>query len=394
MNNKNRTITLVSITVIAVMLTTSVVWLQDDMNNPATPITAADNETTEDNDDKFFMPPPVGTEAHDEWLEWYRTAELGILESKARDHVLIAHDFEEKFHPDTDHDVSLEVVALLAQKARLLDDYDAVETEKRLHDWAIENYDPPKTIKEIDAALLAIIQTKDNLHHAETVYAALTEASTLGHVPKSLWELDWEYWTWERHISACKLEWDDCDPVQMRADLALNRELTAEEIEEIEKYLEQGDYLGTVDAVEYEQGNPFPTAYAADVIPKHNNVYLNVWANSCTLSSEFGCNYSDFDGGVGWNRVSESSTNYHNAQGDSPHTSSTIHYTVSASASYSSGAISQSVYANGEFTHPDDSQYQSDGGTTSAAIQANWNPPGTNHSFGAKGKSYASATFN
>ncbi|MXY37904.1 MAG: hypothetical protein F4Y82_00415 [Cenarchaeum sp. SB0665_bin_23] len=192
-------------------------------------------EEPENPGDTFILPPAVGTDAHDEWIKWYRNAEFDGLDSYTRDIVLALHDFEVAFHPDLNHDASTEAAALLAQRDRLDGAYTPTTNERLLHDWLIEQYPTPSTIQDIDDKLLDIVHTEDNLHHVKYVYNKLNEGANIGYVPKDLRDSDWEYWHWEMHIAACDILWEDCDPVQLREDLANNRELTAEEIEAIEE---------------------------------------------------------------------------------------------------------------------------------------------------------------
>ncbi|MYB46888.1 MAG: hypothetical protein F4X71_04005 [Cenarchaeum sp. SB0662_bin_33] len=352
------------------------------------------SEAPENPGDTFVAPPVVGTNAHDEWIEWYRNAEFDGLDSYTRDAALVLHDFEVMFSPDMEHDASWEVVALLAQKERLGDGYAPTTNEGLMHDWIIEQYQPPHTIPEIDAAVLAIVLTEDNFHYAENVYQTMTDVANIGYVPNDLREQDWEYWHWEMHIAVCDLFWEDCDPVQLREDLANNRELTAEEITAIEEYQNNNIRHGAVVTVEYDQSS-LPTAYAAGVrvVPKQNAAYLNLWADTCTHQDTIGCQFDDRDNGVGWNRVSESSTNHQDNRGDSPHTSDDIHFMASVSASNTSDVLSQYVYVTGQFTLPNDTTSLSKYGITGAVIQDEWDPSGSDHTYGAAAKTNADNTY-
>ena len=78
-----------------------------------------------------------------------------------------------------------------------------------------------------------MVGSKDNLHYAEDLYDVMTSVANLGYVPNDLREQDWEYWTWVGHIAACYILWDDCDPVQLRQDLAESGEITKEELERL-----------------------------------------------------------------------------------------------------------------------------------------------------------------
>lgn len=368
--------------IIIVAATASAMWIQD-TSQDAISVTSSDNDTEHE---KVRPIPPVGTEEHLEWIEWYRTANLDEMSALSRDTVLVLHDFEVDFHPGLDHDASAEVAALLAQKARLGDNYNPTTNELLVHDWLIAEYNPPKTIPEIDAAVLEIVG-EDNIYRAEEVYDTFTDAANRGHVPTDLRLSDMDYWHWEQHIAMCDLFWDDCDAEQLRADLANNRELTEEEIEQIEK-----EMAANSDTAPSTVGH-LPEAYAIITAPKYNYAYINVWADTCSHQNTLGCDFQDRDEGIGRNSVEESSTNHRDSRGDSPHTSSTMHFQASASTSYSSGALFQYVSINGHFTHPNDGPTKTNYGTVGAFISDNRAASGSS-TFGAQASTYASVTYN
>ena len=86
----------------------------------------------------FYAPPAVGTESHDEWIEWYRTAEYEDRNAVTRDIAVLQHDFEVRFNTDHDGpDVTGVTVALLVQMDRLSGEYDPTANERLVHDWHI-----------------------------------------------------------------------------------------------------------------------------------------------------------------------------------------------------------------------------------------------------------------
>ena len=181
----------------------------------------------------FRTIPPVGTEAHDEWIEWYRTAEYEDRNALTRDIAVLQHDFEVRFNTDHDGpDVTGVAVALLVQMDRLSGDYDPTANERRVHDWHITEHDPPSDPAEIYAALLGIIGTADNMHYAEALYDATNVGANFGYVPYGLHMQDVEYWHYEALFASCEHFWDDCDADNMRASVAADRDLTDEEIED------------------------------------------------------------------------------------------------------------------------------------------------------------------
>ena len=393
MNRVVKTVTVASLTAVVAVLAIFTVWAQPDVSNIIVPMTNDDTDGDTHEGGTFRLPPTPYTEAHDEWIEWYRTVELNAIESQTRDAALMAHDFEVAFHPDPDSDGSFIVVALLAQRDRLDGTYAPTTNERLMHDWVIQEHSPPNTISEIDDKLLDLVGSVDNLHYAEDLYDTMTSVANLGYVPNDLRDQDWEYWTWEGHIAACDLLFDDCDPVQLRLDLAENRELTEEELERLEGELGKQENSDAVDIVDHV----VPVAHAEELlttVKKDNNAYLNVWADTCTHKHTIGCTFTDFNSGIGWNYVSESSTNHRDSHGDSPHTSSTIHFIVSVSAINSPGALSQYVYVYDKFTLPSTSTPVTDTGTIGASVRDSWNPSGQDHTFGASGKTYASVTYN
>ena len=58
-------------------------------------------------------------------------------------------------------------------------------------------------------------------------------------------------------------------------------------------------------------------------------------------------------------------------------------------------ALSQYVYIKAKFEIPSgDNTYETKYGTLAAHVSENWDPPGSSHSYGAKARTYASATYN
>ena len=232
MNKTAKMATVASLAAAVAVLAVPAVWMQPDA---ADMVPVPDNGTDGDAHEGgvFRLPPAPYTEAHDEWIEWYRAAELNAIESQTRDAALMAHDFEVAFHPDPDRDGSFIAVALLAKRDRLDGMYAPTANERLMHDWVIKEHSPPDTIGEIDEELLDLVGSKDNLHYAEDLYDVMTSVANLGYVPNDLREQDWEYWTWVSHIAACYILWDDCDPAQLRQDLAESGEITKEELERL-----------------------------------------------------------------------------------------------------------------------------------------------------------------
>lgn len=227
--------------------------------------------TVSDNDESgttFYAPPPVGTEAHDGWIEWYRTAEYEDRNALTRDIAVLQHDFEVRFNPDHDGpDVTGVAVALLVQMDRLSGDYDPTANERLVHDWHITEHDPPSDPAEIYAALLGIIGTADNMHYAEALYDATNVGANFGYVPYGLHMQDVEYWHYEALFASCEHFWDDCDADNMRANVAASRELTSEEIADLHEHMDR-DTTGDDDII--------PSAYAIRRAAIHNTAYMAV----------------------------------------------------------------------------------------------------------------------
>ena len=118
MNKTAKMATVASLAAAVAALAVPAVWMQPDA---ADMVPVPDNGTDGDAHEggTFRLPPAPYTEAHDEWIEWYRAAELNAIESQTRDAALMAHDFEVAFHPDPDRDGSFIAVALLAKRDRL-----------------------------------------------------------------------------------------------------------------------------------------------------------------------------------------------------------------------------------------------------------------------------------
>ncbi len=387
-----RTKTTVVVALAVVMVAAFVAWPPGDGETQTQQIDIInDSESLEivmvsDDDEPgttFYAPPAVGTESHDEWIEWYRTAEYEGMNALTRDIAVLQHDFEVRFNTDHDGpDVTGVAVALLVQMDRLSGEYDPTANEKLVHDWHITEHDPPSDPVEIYAALLGIIGTADNMHYAEALYDATNVGANFGYVPYDLHMQDRMYWHDEAFYASCEHFWDDCDADDLRASAAMNRELTTEEIADLHEHMDR-DTTGDDDII--------PSAYALERVAKLNTAYMVVWADrsTCTHYDQTKCRFQDSDDGIGWNRAFPASTDWHDIRGGSSHASSKIHYDGTVRASHSSGALSQYVYITAQFKIPSDSSSESAYGTTRANVSDSWNPPGTNHSYGAKARTYA-----
>lgn len=251
MKNYNIPVLLASVAILAVTAAATMALLSLDSNqthqiesngieNVSGEIVQVSGDSNDDNDNKngttFRSIPIVGTEAHDEWIEWYRTAEYEDMNALTRDIAIMFHDFEVKFNPDHDGpDVSGKAVALLIQKDRLLtgDDYDPTDNELLVHDWYITEHDPPADIGKIEAALRGIVGSADNMHYADDLYDATNVGANHGYVPNSLHMQNVIYWHYESLFASCEHFWDDCDADEMRKSVAMDRELTDTEMEQL-----------------------------------------------------------------------------------------------------------------------------------------------------------------
>lgn len=396
--------------VLAVLVAAFVVWSPDGIEPDTQQIDIArDGEYPEiatiSNDEQpgttFRTIPPVGTEAHSEWIEWYRTAEYDGRNALTRDIAITFHDFEVRFNSDHDGpDVSGDVVSLLVQMNRLSDDYDPTVNERMVHDWYIAEHDPPSDSAAIYTALLGIIGTADNIRHAEALYNATNVGANFGYVPNDLHMQDVEYWHYEALFASCEHFWDDCDVSDMRASVAANRDLTDEEIRDYHEYLERESSLSAdTTPVAFDtitDDDIIPAAWALIEAPKYNTVYMVVWSDpdACTHYDQTQCSFDDRDSGIGWNTAFPAATDWHDARGDSSHTSGNIYYSASVTASYTTVAVSQYAYIAAQFKIPSDGSTTYDYGTITGHVSDSWNPPGENHSYGAKAKTHAAATYN
>lgn len=382
--------TILAIATTVILLTTSIGWMAD-----STTLNAAQEDTPNEGD-TFRLPPPVNTAAHDEWIEWYRTAEFDGLDHHTRDIILILHDFEADFHPDLEHDASWEVVALLAQKEMMQGIYPTSNNEQLLYSWLMGEYSPPSDINTIDRILLNIVGSADHMHRAHEVYEAAMFGASIGYVPDDLRDLDNSYWGREMFIATCDLIWDDCNPEEMRESIAANRELTPEEIAQLEADLENNPFSNTPDPILHES-YMLPQAHAKEQLlttGKYHRTFLNINAPNCSHQYTLGCSFNDRATGSDWNYVYEASTNHHDANQDSPHTSANVKFYASAGATLSTEALSQAISIIGKIDLPSDGSAKTDYGTTFVDISDTWNPPGANHSYGAEATSRATVTYN
>ena len=82
---------------------------------------------------------------------------------------------------------------------------------------------------------------------------------------------DMSYWYWESRFASCEHFRDGCDVDAMRASVAMNRELTEDEIADLHEHMDR-------DRTGLDDDDIIPSAYAVTMAPKYNTAHVVVWA--------------------------------------------------------------------------------------------------------------------
>ncbi len=174
-------------------------------------------------------------------LDEFRTATLTPYNDAVRDAFFIERDFEADFHPNGEA-IAGQVVALMVHKQKHDGTYDPTEAERRYHEFVTvyeNNYINrpaiPDTAAEIDSALIEILGHADHLHRAEALYESFNHMANIGNVPSELFFSDEDFWGLQFVVSACKLDTPNVDCASFPEIIAANRDLTDEEIEQVER---------------------------------------------------------------------------------------------------------------------------------------------------------------
>lgn len=175
-------------------------------------------------------------------LDEYRVdTTLTPYNAAVRDAFFIEYDFEADFHPHVDT-ITGQVVSLMVHKEKHAGTYNPTEAERRYHDFIMEfeaDYMPkptiPDTVEEVDEALISILGHADHMYRVESLYDSFNKMANMGHVHDDLFFDDEEFWGLVFVVSACEYETPDVDCDAFPSIIAANRDLTEEEIAEVER---------------------------------------------------------------------------------------------------------------------------------------------------------------
>ena len=178
-------------------------------------------------------------------LDEFRNATLSPYNDAIRNSFFIEHDFENDFHPGGDIIVG-QVVALMIQKEKHAGTYDPTEAERRYHEFIMDFGDDysikpvvPDTAAGVDRALVDILGDAHHIHRAESLYESFNNNANIGHVHNDLFFADVDYWGLKFTMSACEYETPEVDCAAFPDIAAANRDLTDEEIEEVERMIDE-----------------------------------------------------------------------------------------------------------------------------------------------------------
>ena len=210
-------------------------------------------------------------------LDEFRTAALSPYNDAIRNAFFIEYDFEADFHPDMEVIVG-QVVALMVHKEMHDGTYNPTEAERRYHDFIMTFEDTninrptmPSTADEIDRVLVNILGHVDHMHRAEELYASFNHKANIGNVHTDLFFSDEPYWGLLWMMAVCEHDAPEMDCANFPDIVAANRDLTDEEIAEIEQELaKEPDF------------SPIPSAHALLKASKPVSVYIRVIASNCS----------------------------------------------------------------------------------------------------------------
>lgn len=171
------------------------------------------------------------TLTREEWNEWYRNASADELKNyhnvAVRDAWVAQYDFEQDFHPEEGYVVEY-LSALIIQKEMLQGMHDNEDDERvlRYHNWLLEKFDVPHTIKGIDNELLGLVgRNVSEMYRIDEVHYHNMHTVKIAEPPFELWWSDPDWWWLQNRLSACQYndEFGCDDLVQAIKD---NRQLT------------------------------------------------------------------------------------------------------------------------------------------------------------------------
>lgn len=322
-------------------------------------------------------------------LDEFRTAELSPYNDAIRDAFFLEYDFEADFHPDTEKVVG-HVVALMVHKEKHDGTYNPTEAERRYHEFIMRHEDDninkpdiPNTADEVDAALIAILGHENHMYRAHELYESFNNKANIGNVHTDLFFSDTDFWGVLWTIAMCEHETPDegCD--ELAASIALNRELTPEEIEEIEKRIPADPDFSLA-----------PKAYAAYSVSKPVTTYIRVTASNCA-GYEPCSKVASSSGPSNQEAETTQSTHVYSKNEDGEWIEVDLTYYGSGATRDSPDALSQYIWAKGKFTSPHSPPSPVTGhGTTFAEAEDDWTPDGRDYVFHAQVRSGAWAWYN
>ena len=178
-------------------------------------------------------------------LDEFRNATLTPYNDAIRNAFFVEHDFENDFHPD-DEVIVGQVVALMVHREKHAGTYDPTEAERRYHEFIMDFKNDyinrptvPDTAADVDQALIDILGHVHHIHRAESLYESFNNMANIGHVHDDLFFADEDFWGLKFIMSVCEYDTPDVDCSAFPDILAANRDLTDEEIEEVEKMIDE-----------------------------------------------------------------------------------------------------------------------------------------------------------
>lgn len=165
-----------------------------------------------------------------------------------------------------------ELVGLFAAKDRLTNNYDSSKSVSKLHDWAISEYDIPKSIEKIDERIASLVPEKYS-HLVPEYVSVFNDMAEHGSVPDELHEQEPEYWIMVANVSLCGYV-PDCDLPLMQNILDNG------------SYGKQDTIIPTLDIMEFI----LPKAYAITYVLSYGYLFVDPYdceySSSCEVSTQ------------------------------------------------------------------------------------------------------------
>ncbi|MXX20632.1 MAG: hypothetical protein F4W68_01055 [Cenarchaeum sp. SB0661_bin_35] len=248
--------------------------------------------------------PPISIADHNSEFdaEWYRDAELDHpFDEVVRDRWVAGYDFQQDFNTEP-----RQALAHHIQAERLLGTYDPTAHERKYHDWILSQYGTHNSLEDTQNALVEIVG--EDLHRIHSLYEIVNRNANLGDIAFWAFEEDPDYWIKVLAVGTCSVK-DYCDTYKVQESIDNNRELTADEIADVERQIKEDEenYLDNGPEVHSQ----FVLPYVHTVTKEHMDNEVNVRVNVSSCHGDDSCSFSGDGDGVGFYQASAHSGQRH-----------------------------------------------------------------------------------